>query len=414
MTARPRRVAMLSLHTSPLAPLGGRESGGMNVYVREVARELAAAGVAVDVFTRRTDPVAPELQPLGSGARLVQIDAGPPARIEKEELRPYTGAFADGVEAFARREDARYDVVHSHYWLSAEAGDELAARLRVPHVAMFHTLADAKQRAHAAEEPAARVDAERRLVHAVDCVVAASEHERDLLRSWYRVPAQRVAVIPLGVDLECFRPRDRTEARRVLGLSEDVRTLLAVGRIEPLKGFDLAIRALAAMREHERTQLLIAGGDERAAPELARLRAVAEESGVLDAVRFVGAVPHERLHTYYNAADVVVMPSLYESFGLVAVEAMASGVPVVASRVGGLSATVEDGETGYLVRWRDPREFAARLDALLADDALRARLGRNAAHAMRAYAWEAVASDLLDLYGALLAPRVEAVAAGGA
>jgi D-inositol-3-phosphate glycosyltransferase len=416
------RVAILSLHTSPLAPLGGRETGGMNVYVRHVAACLAAAGVEVDVFTRRTDPATPEVQPM-DGARLVQVGAGPATHIEKEDLLGHVEEFARGVEAFRAREalDERapdYDLIHSHYWLAVEAGDALARRWHVPHVAMFHTLGDVKLRARASEhESPARLEAERRLVHSVDHIVAATQHERQLLKQLYRVSPQRVSVIPLGVDLDAFRPRPRAEARAALGLPAQERgeghlhVVLAVGRIEPLKGFDILIRAVAEMTERDHVRLIIVGGDDRAAAELDRLRAVAAEVGVLDAVTFTGAVPHETLQTYYSAADVVAVPSFYESFGLVAVEALASGVPVVASRVGGLTSTVADGRTGYLIPWRCPGPFAEKLDLLFENESLRAAFGAAAARSMQAYSWDAVAASLHDLYRDLAATPVSAAAA---
>ena len=315
--------------------------------------------------------------------------------------------------AFAAREGARYGLVHSHYWLSAVAGRDLAAAWDVPHVAMFHTLAEVKLRARASErEPEVRREAERRLVHEVDTIVAATEHERQLLRQVYGVPAQRVEVIPLGVDREHFRPREQADARAALGLDPEARILLAVGRIEALKGLDILIAALAEMTLRERVELLIVGGDERAEGELRRLRRIAATLGVGDRVRFVGSVPHEGLDVYYNAADVVVMPSFYESFGLVAVEAMASGVPVVASRVGGLTSTVADGRTGYLVPWRCPGPFAEKLDLLLENDSLRRSLGAAASESMRGYEWGAVAERLAVLYAAPTVREPVAAATG--
>ena len=405
---------MLSMHTSPLAALGGRETGGMNVYVRAVASELAASGVGCDVFTRRIDAETPEVEPMGNGARLIHVTAGPVAYLEKEELPPLTAVFANGIEAFQAREALAYDVLHSHYWLSAVAGELLASRWAIPHVAMFHTLGDVKLRARASEhETPERLDAERRIVHVLDRVVAATEHERQLLRQLYRVPGERVAVIPLGVDLDRFQPGGRAEARAALGLSTDERLVLAVGRIEPLKGLDILIRALAEMTERQHVKLLIAGGDDRADREIARLKAVAAEVGVADRVRFVGAVPHERLPLYYRAADAVAMPSFYESFGLVAVEAMACGVPVVASRVGGLTSTIADGRTGYLIPWRCPGPFAEKLDLLLGNQGLRDALGANAVQRMQAYSWRAVAASLRALYERLLAEHQPAMLAVG-
>ena len=408
----PQRLAVLSFHTSPLAPLGGRESGGMNVYVREVSTQLARGGPAVDVFTRRTDPLQPAVLPIAPGVRLVHIEAGPPERLEKEELQPLAAAFARGVADFARSEGVEYDLVHSHYWLAVEAGALLAREWDAPHVAMFHTLAEVKLLARSSErEPEERREAERRLVHEVDRIVAATEHERRLLDQVYGVPRARVEVIPLGVDRERFRPRAQLDARRSLGIDAQARVLLAAGRIEPLKGLDILIESLAQLPGHDRLQLLIVGGDERAEAEIARLRAVARNAGVAALVRFVGPVPHEEIGVYYNAADVVVVPSFYESFGLVAAEAMASGVPVVASRVGGLTSTVADGRSGYLIPWRCPGPFAEKIDLLLENRPLREALGAAAARSMERYEWSAVAAGLLDLYASLLRDRAAAPAA---
>ena len=408
----PQRLAVLSFHTSPLAPLGGRESGGMNVYVREVSAHLARGGPAVDVFTRRTDPFQPAVLTMAPGVRLVHIDAGPPQRLEKEELHPLADEFARGVADFARGEGSSYDLVHSHYWLAVEAGAVLAREWGIPHVAMFHTLAEVKLLARASErEPEARREAERRLVHELDRIVAATEHEQRLLEQVYGVPRARVEVIPLGVDRERFRPREQLDARVALGIDPQAQVLLAVGRIEPLKGLDILIESLAQMPGRERLQLLIVGGDERAEREIARLREVARAAGVEALVRFVGAVAHEQIGAYYNAADVVVVPSFYESFGLVAAEAMASGVPVVASRVGGLTSTVADGRSGYLIPWRCPGPFAEKIDLLLENRPLREALGAAAARSMERYEWSEVASGLLDLYGSLLGERTFGVPA---
>jgi D-inositol-3-phosphate glycosyltransferase len=409
------RVAMLSMHTSPLAVLGGRETGGMNVYVRQVASELGAQGFLVDVFTRRVSASLPEVQEFAPGARLIQVDAGPAAHIEKEEMPALTEAFAAGVEAFRAREGGAYDVIHSHYWLSVEAGDRLASTWDVPHTAMFHTLGDVKLRARASEhEPAVRLEAERRLVHALDRIVAATEHERQLLRQIFRVAVQKVSVIPLGVDLERFQPAtaaERASARALLGIPATERVILAIGRIEPLKGLDILIRSLALMSDRSDVGVYIIGGDERATPEIDRLLAIARQEGVADAVHFLGSRPHEALPDYYHAADVVAVPSFYESFGLVAVEAMAAGVPVVASRVGGLASTVADGRTGYLISWRCPEPFAEKIELLLANEELRSALGRSARERMaESYAWAEVAQRVAALYVELVQEHARASA----
>lgn len=399
----PSRLAVISLHTSPLAQLGGRDTGGMNVYVREVAAELGALGIAVDVFTRRADADSPPVEEFAPGARLIQIDAGPPQRVEKEDMIGLTRQFADGVAAFAQREGLGYDLIHSHYWLSAEAGEHVAEQWGVPHVAMFHTLGDVKLRARASEaEPRERLEAERRLVHRVDRIIAATRHEQQLLRQIFRVAPERVTVIPLGVNLERFAPGDRATARAALGIAEGERILLAIGRIQPLKGLDILIRSLAEVTRRERLALWIIGGDDRATLEIDRLRALAQEVGVSSMVRFVGPVDHEALPAYYHAADIVVMPSFYESFGLVAVEAMASGIPVVASRVGGLASTVADGRTGYLVPWRCPEPFAEKIDLLLLNEQLRSSLGAAGVERVQQYSWREISRQLCALYEELL------------
>ncbi len=396
------RIAVLSMHTSPLAPLGGAATGGMNVYIHEVSERLARSDRAIDVFTRRESAAAPAVMEFAPGARLIQIEAGPVAAVPKAELIEFAADFAAGVETFRAAEAITYDLVHSHYWLSAVAGERLVADWGVPHIAMFHTLGEVKLRARASEhEPPERLEAERHLVHSVDRVVAATDYEQRLLRQIYGVPRSRVEVIPLGVDPERFCPGSREAARAELGLADDAQVVLAVGRIEPLKGLDILIRAAAQVTERSRLQLLIVGGDEAARPEFDRLSAIAEEVGVSDLVRFAGAVGHEALPDYYRAADVVVMPSFSESFGLVAVEAMASGVPVIASRVGGLASTVADGRTGYLVPWRCPEPFAEKIELLLRNRPLRDALGAAGVVRMRDFSWESVADRLVGLYDEL-------------
>lgn len=307
------RIALLSYHTSPLAPLGGAKAGGMNFYVRQVAAELAAGGIAVDVFTRREDPGAAEIEQFAPGARLISVPAGPQEPLTTAAKIPFTDQFAAAIDGFREREALRYDLLHSHYWLSVVAGERLARLWHAPHLATFHTLAEVKLRARASErEPQERIEAEHRLVHAVDGIVVATSHERQLLRQIYRVSPGRVTVIPQGVDLDQFQPRERSAARAEIDVPQDERLLLAVGRIEPLKGFDILIHALALMTERERITLIVAGGDAQAADEFARLEAIADQVGVRDRVHFVGSVPHERIGVYYNAADVVVVPSFYE------------------------------------------------------------------------------------------------------
>ena len=417
------RIAVLSYHTSPLAPLGGAETGGLNVYVLELARELAERGHTVDIFTRRTNPDDPETvsisdAPSGddaaSGARVVHIDAGPARYVEKDALAAHVDAFEAGVAAFAEREGATYDVLHSHYWLSGVAGERLKARWGVPHIAMFHTLGEVKARSRISErEPEPRIAAERAIARQADRIVVASRNERELLVRYYDADANRIAVVPCGVNLGMFQPIDKDEARKQLGLSDDDQILLFVGRIEPLKGVDILLGAAAQLESESDCFVLVIGGDRNArAGEMAHLRDLAAELGIAERVSFLGAVDHERLPLFYSAADICVVPSFYESFGLVALEAMACGTPVVASRVGGLSVAVRDGETGYLIPWRCPEPFAERLELLLGNDELRRAFGETARKEVERFRWGNVAEAVLGIYGEVIegAPARGAVA----
>jgi D-inositol-3-phosphate glycosyltransferase len=402
------RIALLSYHTSPLAPLGGRETGGLNVYVRELARELAERGHHVDVFTRRIDVDAPAVIPIARGetgsARLVHIDAGPPQYLDKDALPPYIDEFAEGVAAFAAGEGVPYDVLHSHYWLSGVAGAALRRRWGVPHISMFHTLGEVKSRSRMTElEPAARIDAERTIAHEADRIVVASRDEQELLVRHYGASVDRIAVVPCGVNLDLFQPVEKEDARRELGLHDDDRILLFVGRIEPLKGVDILLGAAAQVAAEPDCFVLIIGGDSAEQHgEMAHLRLLASELGISERVSFLGAVDHEKLPLFYSAADVCVMPSFYESFGLVALESMACGTPVVASRVGGLTATVRDGETGYLIPWRCPEPFAERIELLLGNEQLRRAFGSAAREDVERFRWANVADAVLGLYAELL------------
>lgn len=411
------RIALLSVHTCPLAALGGKETGGMNVYVRELARELGRLGFAVDVFTRSQNSAIPRVVPLGENARVVHIEAGPPAPIPKGEVHAHLRAFAEGVEVFRRAEGLRYDLLHSHYWLSGVAALELREAWGAPVVHMFHTLAELKNAAarHPDDlEPPLRLEEERRIAREADRLVAANPVERAHLRWYYGAAADRIAVIPCGVDLELFSPRDGRQARARLGLGAD-RILLYVGRLAPIKGVETLLRALAFLKADgfgaTALRLLVVGGgiEERWDGEGSRLRALARRLGVEAWVEFRGAQPQDVLPDYYAAADLCLMPSLYESFGMVALEAMACGVPVVGSRVGGLAVTIQEGVTGSLVPEGDPGALAFRIGALLADEPRRRALGRQAVQWARRFRWPCIAREVAGLCGELL-PAVREVA----
>jgi D-inositol-3-phosphate glycosyltransferase len=410
------RVAMLSVHTCPLAALGGKETGGMNVYVRELSRELGRMGIEVDVFTRSQDPTIRRVVPLGEGARVVHLPAGPQAPIPRERIHDHLDEFVDGIEAWRRARGVEYDLVHAHYWLSGVAGLALRERWGVPVLQMFHTLGRFKNgaaRRLADLEPSTRLDEEERLVAQVDGLVSASVVERRALVSDYGADPERATVIPCGVDTVLFRPGAREEARARIG-ADATPLVLYVGRIAPVKGLETLLDAVAERcRARPPVRLLIVGGeaDEPVVGHEAEIRQRVEELGLRDVVRFVGAQPQDVLRDFYVAADVTVLPSYYESFGMVALEAMACGSPVIGSRVGGLATTVRDGVTGFLVPDGDAEALAERLDALLEDEDLRFRLGREGVQWAARHRWPCVAEAVCREYARLEARATPHLAA---
>lgn len=394
------RIVQVSYHTSPLASLGGRVAGGMNVYVLELSRELARLGYDVDILTRRDD-AGPAIQTIAPGCRLLRIDAGPPEDIDKEMLPAYHAEFIRGARQAIVGRTPMPTVIHSHYWQSARVGAQLARTYDLPHAVMFHTLGEVKNRARISEsEPRMRIHHERMAVRRADVIVTASEHERALLERYYDADPDKLATIPCGINLNLFRPGDRIAAREALDIPQDAPVLLWVGRLEKLKGVDILIQALAEV-ETPGARLIIVGGDDQAAGLKDELVAQAQAAGIADRVRFEGAVPHDSLPAYYRAADVCVIPSYYESFGLVAIESMACGTPVVASRVGGLVSTVTDGVTGYLIPWRCPGPFAEKLDVLLSNPELRANFSRAGRASVERFSWSSVAISVAALYDRL-------------
>jgi D-inositol-3-phosphate glycosyltransferase len=410
------RIAMMSLHTSPLASLGRtRDAGGMNVYIRELARELGRRGVDVDIFTRRSDSETPTIQYPSERVRLISILAGPATLLQPNELHPYVAEFSCRLAHFAERNHHTYDLIHSHYWLSAAAALPLARAWDAPHVTMFHTVERLKNQQYGAPvsvSPASqtRIETERRIATTVDRISVSTDQEGEQLRRLYGLPPSLFQVIPCGVDLRVFTPgtpAERAAARR--RFTPDGRPMvLSIGRLDAIKDLDLLLASVARMRTD--AILHIVGGNPDGDPELDRLRALASDLGVAERVRFPGAVPQQDLPAYYRAADAVVVTSRYESFGLVAVEALASGAPVVAAQVGGLPSIITHGENGLLVRWRAPEAFAEPLDLLLEDSGLRARLSAQARPSVARFSWERIGDEVRALYQELTADERRAVA----
>lgn len=402
-------VAMLSVHTSPLdTPGRTRDAGGMNVYIHELARELGRSQTTIDIFTRRTNEHTPQIIELGPHVRVVHITAGPPAPIHKHDLYQYLPALAQGIDAFRLDEGIGYDVLHSHYWLSGVTGMQLAQSWDVPHISMFHTLGHLKQLANPGEmEPPLRLEMERRLIQQADRIIASTNEERlQIIRHCGATPGQ-VHVIPCGVDLKRFVPHERQLARERLGLKRHQPVLLFVGRLDPFKGPDLLLKAAAMMKKQ--AQVVIVGGETTGDKEVEQLRELAVQLKISKRVLFLGARPQQELPVLYSAADVTVIPSYHESFGLAAVESLACGTPVVATRAGGLTAIVCHGETGYLVP-RSPGFFAERLDTLLQNPDLLEQMRMAARPSVLQFSWKYVASQVRDVYEAAISEARRLVA----
>ncbi len=410
-------IAMLSYHTCPLAVLGGKNTGGMNVYVRELTRYLGREGVHVDVFTRSENEHIPSVShDLGYFNRVVHIPAGPQVFLPKDKLANFTDIFAQEILDFAEKKQIQYDLIHSHYWLSGIAGGVLKKHWNIPMLQMFHTLGKIKQRiGRTAEEREGdyRTEGESYVMDAADLIVAATAGEQNQLRELYDVSPGKITIIPPGVDVHHFYPIPSDEAKEAIGISPKEKVALFVGRIEPLKGVDTLLRAMSILKRDCKSficpdYLIIIGGDtgreeDNLSDEMAQLQTLSCDLELNDMVIFLGKRGQDTLPYYYSAAEVVVMPSHYESFGMVALEAMACGTPVIASRVGGLAYLVKDGETGYFVPAQDPEALAGKLRSLFVDHELRKMLGDQAASYAKEFSWEIITKQVIDVYKGMIA-----------
>ena len=357
------RIAMLSVHSCPVGNLGTRDTGGMSVYIREVACEMGRRGHTVDVYTRVHDPLDPQIIELGENARLIHLMAGGIRQINKIGIYPHLPGFAAKLEAFRRESVREYDIIFSHYWLSGWVGEYLRRRWNVPHATMFHTLGAVKNAFPIGEnEPRLRLSTERRLVKNCQCIIAPTEREKVNLALYYGDPGGKTAVIPCGINLEQFQPADRAAARHELGLGDE-KTVLFVGRFDPLKGIDRLLKAMSLLK-NSGARLLLVGGDEDSRRERDGFLRMAGELGIGDSIDFRGMVKHEQLPCYYNAADVCVIPSCYESFGLVALESLACGTPVVTTDVGNMRDIIIQDRTGAVVG-DSPESLAEKIDMFL-------------------------------------------------
>ncbi len=429
---RPQRIAFLSEHASPVALLGGVDAGGQNVYVDEVSRNLALRGYAVDIFTRRDNPAVPEVIAWAAGVRVINLSAGPAEFCLKDTLWQFMPDFRDAFLEFMRRDEARYDLIHGNFWMSGWVATELRQRLSIPVVQIFHAMGKTKRRHQGGDDssPAERIAIEAEIIRDVDRVIAQCPSEQVELVDDYAADPRKVVVIPSAVNTEIFRPVDRTEARRFVGLEPDEFVVVYVGRMLPRKDVRNVVRGVALLLElcrelmgamgaigaaMPKVTLLLVGGettepDPAVTPEIGALQHLAAELGIAEHVRFIGKRQQDTLHYYYCAGDVAVTTPWYEPFGLTPLEGMACGRPVIGSAVGGITFTVVDGVTGFLVPPRAPDALASRLYHLLVEPQVRERMGHAARQRVeREFTWSTVAMRTAALYETVLAEHNQAL-----
>lgn len=404
-----RRIALISVHTSPLAPMGGAKTGGMNVYIRELSRELGHQGISVDIFTRRSHELDPEIDSsIGENVRVIYLKAGPLLPWTPEEHYGHLSEFTAALMAFATLRNLQYDIVYSHYWLSGWVAAKLKEAWGTRFAHMYHTLGHMKKRIalNARYQPDVRIMTEMQILQSADRIIAATPAEQAQLRWLYRATRKQITVIPPGVNAGHFQKgMSAHEARESLGLKPDGHMLLFVGRIEPLKAVDTILEALHVLRERapamlRRLHFMIVGGDPHRGDdrEMNRLQAMSVELGIDRLVSFAGAKEQSELPRYYTAATAVIMPSDYESFGMVALEAMSSGTPVIASQVGGLQFLVRDQETGFHMPAREPISLADCIIQLLSNPGKTASMGLSASRVAKTYAWSEIARRLRRVF----------------
>ena len=399
------RIAFITVHGCPLRQAGSKDSGGMNIYILEMVKRLAARGIKVDVFTRHHDSLDPQIVTLAPGARLVHLPAGAPS-LDKNSVYELLPIFAAQMRRFCIINRLSFDLISTHYWLSGLVGMPLASEWDVPHVTSFHTMAEMKRRGRPEELEISQRDAsESEIARAAASVVVWTDDEKEAVVNYCGVDSDNVSVIPPGVDLSRFHPMSQRQSRDYLGYGSE-KNILFVGRLEPLKGIDNLFRAVASLENLKFITLSVVGGDGNSQEKI-RLEALVKKMRLNQTVHFLGPIPQEELPIHYNAADVCVLPSYYESFGLAALEAAACGKPVVASEVGGLPAIVNDGVTGYLVPPKRMDVIAERLCELLEDDLLRVHMGTAARIHAESLGWDSSADSLLRCFRELVPDTVE-------
>ena len=387
------RIAMVSAHSCPIGHLGAKDTGGMSVYIRELAHELGKQGHLVDVYTRAHDPRDRQIYELGQNARLIHLEAGEVEDIHKLIVYSYLPDFACNLENFRKHNDLQYDLIFSHYWLSGLVGEYLQQRWNVPHITMFHTLGAVKNTLGVGEdEPELRIEMERSLAQNCHRIIIPTEKGKEELIRHYGTLPERISVVPCGVNLEQFKPVGKESARKYLALGDD-KIILFVGRIDPLKGIDKLIKAIHYLQNIQGLRLVIIGGGEYSQLEIEQLQRLACNLNIQDSVTFLGLIKHDQLPYFYSAADVCVVPSYYESCGLVALESLACGTPVVATDVGNLKSIIRQGETGYVVTDNTPHCLASKISLILSRSSIES--ARSIRASVSRFSWSNIAEAII-------------------
>lgn len=395
MLASQLRIAMLSAHSCPVGKLGAKDTGGMSVYIRELVHELGKQGHSVDVYTRVHDPNDHQIYELDQNARLIHLTAGKDEELHKLTVYSHLPEFTDNLESFRKCNDLQYDLIFSHYWLSGLVGKYLQQLWNIPHVTMFHTLGAVKNAIGVGEdEPELRIEAERDLARNCHYIIAPTDKEKEKLILHYGTLAEKIGVVPCGVNLEQFKPISKENARQHLGLGNG-KIILFVGRIDPLKGIDRLIRTIPYLQNIQRLRLLIIGGDEHSQREVEQLWKLVRNLDIQDSITFVGPIKHGQLPYFYGAADACVIPSYCESFGLVALESLACGTPVVATDVGNFRSIIRQGETGYVVADNAPHHLADKIALLLSRPSTDIKSAPSIRASVSRFSWSNIAEAII-------------------
>ena len=396
------QIAMFSIHSCPIGELGTKNTGGMSVYIRELARQLGSRGHWIDIYTRLNGSKHNQIIDLYENVRLIHLSAGNNGHVSKLALYYYLSEFLRALEQFKQQENLHYDLIHSHYWLSGRLGSWLQERWNLPHIVMFHTLGTVKNIAGVADqEPDLRIATEKKLAKTCQRILAPTATEKNNLLTYYDAQAGKIGVVPCGVNLDLFQPIDRAAARQRLGFDDNESIVLYVGRFDPIKGIDRLLEAMTHLRHHRRLRLVIVGGDGPDTPEYQNLQKLARRLGIQNMVTFVGRIEQKHLPPYYSAADILVVPSYYESFGLVGLESLACGTPVVATEVGAMRSIVQDDETGQIVTHPAPHTLAQAIETFITPAGSKKLSSDRIRASVLKFGWANVAAAVIDEYDQL-------------